>query len=109
MSKWTLREICKHTGVSRRAIQGYEKAGLVTAVEKNERGYLMYGTKEEERIQLIRLFQRLGFTITEITQIIDAPKSVLREALENQVEKLQEKKREIDVLIGRAYQLIEVL
>lgn len=30
MEEWTLREICEHTGVSRRAIQGYEKAELVS-------------------------------------------------------------------------------
>ena len=42
MANLTLQEVCKFTGVSRRAIQGYEKAGLVSATERNERGHLLY-------------------------------------------------------------------
>lgn len=34
MSEITLREVCEKLGVSRRAVQGYEKAGLVTASGK---------------------------------------------------------------------------
>lgn len=109
MEEWTLREICEHTGVSRRAIQGYEKAELVSAKGKNDRGYLMYGNKEEERIRLIKLLQQLGLSLSEIKQIIDQPKHILKEALEKRVEVLTDKKAEIDVLIGKAYQLIEEL
>ena len=41
MEDKTLHEVCEAFGVSRRAIQGYEKAGLVSASGKNERGYLL--------------------------------------------------------------------
>lgn len=51
----TLRELCEHTGVSRRAIQGYEKAGLMTAAIKNERGYLLYDSNAQDRVRMIRL------------------------------------------------------
>ncbi len=106
----TLREICELTGVSRRAVQGYEKAELVSAIDRNERGYLLYDEKSKERIELIRLFQQLGFTIKEIQMIIDAPEDdVLKAALEARVEKLNEEKLEIDVLIEKAYRLIENL
>lgn len=105
----TLREICELTDVSRRAIQGYEKAKLVSAVDRNERGYLLYDEKSKERIELIRLFQQLGFTIKEIQMIIDAPEGALKAALEARVEKLNEEKLEIDVLIEKAYRLIENL
>ena len=107
MDKWTLREISDHTGASRRAIQGYEKAGLVHAKERNDRGYLLYGSKEEERIRLIKLLQQLGFSIAVIKNMIDAPKHILKEAVAKQVEVLQDRKAEIDILIQKAYQLIE--
>ena len=42
MAEMTLRELCDSLGVSRRAVQGYEKAGLVSPEGKNERGYLLY-------------------------------------------------------------------
>lgn len=38
----TLREICEALEVSRRAIQGYEKAGLVVATGRNKYGHLLY-------------------------------------------------------------------
>lgn len=109
MAYLTLREICELTGVSRRAIQGYEKAGLVSAIDRNARGHLLYDTKSQERIQLIKLFQQLGFSIKEIQMLIDSPEDMIKEAVENQIEKLKERKDEIDLLIQKAYQLIEQL
>lgn len=41
--------------------------------------------------------------------IIDAPEGALKAALEARVEKLNEEKLEIDVLIEKAYRLIENL
>lgn len=35
MKEMTLREVCESANVSRRAVQGYEKAGLVSASGKN--------------------------------------------------------------------------
>ena len=51
MKDMTLREVCNTIGVSRRAIQGYEKESLVSATEKTNRGYLLYDTAAQERIK----------------------------------------------------------
>lgn len=105
----TLREVCDTVKVSRRAVQGYEKAGLVCASGKNRYGYLIYDAHSQERIRQIKLFQQMGFSIKEIKDIIDAPNPVLKAALEERVEKLQEKQEHLELLIGRAYELIETL
>lgn len=84
MDEITLREVCDTFGVSRRAVQGYEKAGLVSATSKNKRGYLLYDNNSQERIKKIKLFQEMGFSIKEICEIIDAPNHILRYALENE-------------------------
>ncbi len=105
----TLKQVCAETEVSRRAIQGYEKAGLVFAAARNERGYLLYDRKAVERIRLIRLLQKLDFSIKEIVQVIDAPKEIFKEALEEHVAYLEGKREEMDELIERAYQMIEEL
>ena len=62
----TLHELCDACGVSRRAVQGYEKAGLVQPSGRNVRGYLIYDSAAQERICTIRRYQRLGFQIKEI-------------------------------------------
>ncbi len=102
----TLREICETLGVSRRALQGYEKAGLVTASGRNKYGHLLYDNDAEMRISQIKFYQQLGFTIKEITVIIDAPNTVIKAALEQQVQKLREEKTEMDELIEKANQMI---
>lgn len=102
----TLREICETLGVSRRTIQGYEKAGLVVSTGRNKYGHLLYDDTAKLRIAEIKFYQQLGFTIKEITVIIDAPNVVLKAALEQQVQKLKNEKTEIDELIEKANQII---
>ena len=105
----TIRKICDTFGVSRRAIQGYEKAGLIFASGKNERGHLLYDEAAQERIKQIKFFQQAGFSIKEITNIIEAPNSTLKPALEERLQKLKEEKKTIELLIDQILKLIERL
>lgn len=105
----TLREICAAANVSRRAVQGYEKAGLVKPSGKTKRGYLIYDEKTQERIRKIKLYQELGFKIKEIKEIIDAPNDIVKEALKIQEKKLKEQGEHIEVLINKVHEMIEML
>jgi len=107
MDAMTLREICDSLGVSRRAVQGYEKVGLVKPTGKNERGHLLYDEQTRERIREIRLFQQIGFTRKEVVEIIDAPSAVRKAALERQLVCLKAKKEDVEALIQEVYRLIE--
>ena len=98
----TLREICETLEVSRRAIQGYENAGLVKATGRNKYGHLLYDDKAKERIAKIRFYQ-------DITSIIDAPNQVVRNVLEQQVQKLVKEQMKMDDLIKEANQIIDRL
>lgn len=104
-----LREICETLGISRRALQGYEKAGLVSATGRNKYGHLLYDEIAKLRISKIRFYQQLGFSLKEISSIIDAPDIVVKEVLEKQVEKLKTERRETDKLIEKANQIIAAL
>lgn len=107
MKDKTLHEVCETFGVSRRAVQGYEKAGLVSASGKNERGHLLYDKNCQERIRQIKLYQQLGFKVKEIKYLLDAPEPELKEALENQVIRLKGEKKQMEALIRKAHELIE--
>lgn len=106
---YSLQEICKALGVTRRAVQGYEKAGLVSATDRNKYGHLRYGVKEQERIRKIKFFQQLGFKIRDIKELIDAPNNFVKEALERQVLELEKEQNKLDALIKEARQLIRQL
>lgn len=80
----TLREICAAANVSRRAVQGYEKAGLVKPSGKTKRGYLIYDEKTQERIRKIKLYQELGFRNDRDALILHCTKNtslILRNSL----------------------------
>lgn len=109
MSTKTLREVCKEVGVTRRAVQGYEKVGLVSATSRNERGYLLYDEEAEEKIKKIKLFQEMGFTIREISELDSAPNHVLKAALEVRVEKLRAEHGRVNDMIGVALEMIRKL
>ena len=106
MAKMTLRELCESLGVSRRAVQGYEKAGLVSAEGKNDRGYLLYDEDAQEKINRIKLYQQFGFSIKEIKKLMEATSKELKSALEKQVVKMKGEKKKMDELIKKAEELI---
>lgn len=106
MDSMTLREMCEELGVSRRVVQGYEKAGLVSATDRNKYGHLLYDEVAMRRISQIKFYQQLGFSIKEIVNIIDAPNILVKTALEQQVEKLKKERVEINELIEKANQVI---
>lgn len=106
MNLITLKELCEMLHISRRTIQCYEKEGLMAATGKNKYGHLLYDEKAVERAKTIKFFQDLGFKIKELG-IIDASNDIKKEALENRVEELEQKKRKLEVIIEEARRLIE--
>ena len=105
----TLHEVCEEIGVSRRAVQGYEKLGLVKPSARNKYGHLLYDANTRKRISIIKDYQRLGFSLKEIENLIDAPSQVVMDALEKQVIKLQEERDEKAVLIDMARSWIDAI
>lgn len=105
----TLQEVCRTSGVTRRALQGYEAVGLVAAVDKNKYGYLLYGEKELERIKRIKFYQQIGFRVKEIKDIIDAPNHILKAALEEKLLELEVEHKKLNTLMEQAKRLIAEL
>lgn len=105
----TLREVCKAEGVTRRAVQGYEQAGLVAPTGKNERGYLLYDQSEQEKIRRVKFFQEMGFTLKEIKEISEAPKEVIRQMVERRIEELWQEIDRKENIIEMASKMLEQL
>lgn len=109
MEKKTLHEVCEALQVKRRAIQGYEKAGLVSCSDRNKYGHLLYDEQAQKRIETIKFYQQLGLSIKEICAIIDADRSVVRAMLIRQIHYLINEKKEIEDVIKKAYELLDEL
>ncbi len=70
-----IHELSKRTGLSAHTIRFYEKSGLIKgtrdeSVQSNN--YLHYDEATVERLHLVRDAKSIGFTISEISQLIDA-------------------------------------
>ena len=105
----TLSEVCSVLEVSRRAVQGYENAGLVSASGKNKYGHLLYDEEAQRRIKQIRLLQQLGFRVKEIKDIIDAPAEVAAEAIKRQIEQMDDIIRQKEDAVRQAREWIKKL
>ena len=105
----TLSEVCSVLEVSRRAVQGYENAGLVSATGKNKYGHLLYDEDAQRRIKQIRLLQQLGFRVKEIKDIIDAPSEVAAEAIKRQIEQMDDIIRQKEEAVRQAREWIKKL
>lgn len=105
----TIRQITETYGISRRAIQGYEKAGLISSSGTTKYGHLLYDEAMQERIRLIKFYQQTRFTLKEITDIIDMPNAALKPILESRLKNLQEYHEDIRLLIDRLTELIRTL
>lgn len=105
----TLRQVCIELKVSRRAVQGYEKAGLVAASGKNKYGHLLYGEPERERIRLVRFYQQLGFRLKEIKKLLDADGPVRKATLQAKVAELEKEDIHLRELIRQAKEYIAAL
>ena len=66
----TVNEVSKLTGVSIRALQYYDKIGLLHPAEYTEAGYRLYDDTALERLQQILLFRELEFSLKEIQSIL---------------------------------------
>lgn len=99
----TLNEVVEIVGLTRRAIQEYEKAGLADKPTiTNKYGYLLYDTPAIERLWQLRFYKELGYNMTEIDKL-DKNKMLNTESeLERIILELTEKREKLDNLINIA-------
>ena len=98
----TVTEVSKLTGVSIRALQYYDKIGLLKPTEYTESGYRLYDDTALERLQQILLFRELEFPLKEIKEILSGPNFDKNKALEQQITLLTMKKEHLENLISFA-------
>lgn len=106
MQQKTLREVCNMVGVTRRAVQGYEKIGLVASSGKNKYGYLLYDEKAVEKIRTIKQYQEFGFMVKEIKELLEVSEEVYVEMMNVKMNVMKQKFMELEANIGRMEELL---
>ena len=101
----TVHEVSKLTGVSIRALQYYDKIGLLKPTGYTQSGYRLYDDTALETLQQILLFRELEFPLKEIKTIISSADFDREKALEQQITLLTMKKEHLENLISLAREI----
>lgn len=101
----TVHEVSELTGVSVRALQYYDKIGLLHPAARTAAGYRLYDERDLSRLQQILLFRELEFSLKDIRRILDSPRYDQARALRQQVELLELKRDHLNDLIDMAKRL----
>jgi MerR family gold-responsive transcriptional activator of gol and ges genes len=64
-------KLSKAVGISAKMIRYYEQIGLIPTVGRNNSGYRSYNAQDVERLKFIRKSRTLGFSVSEITDLLD--------------------------------------
>lgn len=104
----TLNEVADIVGLTRRAIQEYEVAGLAKKPEtKNKYGYLLYDTPDIEQLWQLRFYKELGYNIPKIQSVFADKSYNTEEELGKVINELAEKKKKIENMINIATMMKE--
>lgn len=104
---YTIGDLSREFGVTLRALRFYEDKGMITP--KREGLTRIYSRADRSRLEVILKGKRLGFTLSEISEMVAAHDrqgeaaahglKLSREKCLQQIEHLEEQKRELDAAI----------
>jgi MerR family mercuric resistance operon transcriptional regulator len=93
----TIGQLAEDAGVNVETVRFYERKGLITQPSRPETGYRRYDQQTSRRIRFIREAQELGFSLTEIRQLLSLrvdPKTScaqVKDAAESKIVSIDEK------------------
>lgn len=98
----TVHEVSRRTGVTIRALQYYDRIGLLPPTAVTEAGYRLYDGAALLTLQQILLFRELEFPLGDIKRILNDPSFDRKKALEQQIRLLKLKRERLDRIIDLA-------
>ena len=70
MTRFTIGQLAQQAGVNIESIRYYERRGLIPEPPRLASGYRQYSKDDITRIQFIKRAQALGFSLTEIAELL---------------------------------------
>ncbi len=101
VARYTVGKLAQTVNVSSDTVRLYEKLGLLPKAMRGENRYRYFSEDSVQRIQLIRKFQNIGFTLEEIAGLLDLLHNAplicpeVKEALEQKNFHLEKQIREL--------------
>lgn len=96
---YTVKDLSRITGLTPRTLRYYDAVGLLCPRRGTENDYRLYGPEEVDRLQQILLYREMGLPLEEIKRLLDVPGFDREAALREHLQRLRERRREVDALI----------
>ena len=84
----TVHEVSRLTGVSIRALQYYDRIGLLRPSARTAAGYRLYGDEDIAKLRQILLYRELEFPLKEIRELLSLPQAEQKSHLSGQIRRL---------------------
>jgi len=94
-------ELAARTGLTVRTLHHYDELGLLAPARRTAAGHRLYGEEQVMRLQQIVALRGLGFSLEEITQMLERPDLSPQRALRLRLERLREQIDEQQALCDR--------
>lgn len=87
--EWSILELARLVGVTRRTLRHYAEIGLLTPTRVSKQGYRYYGEAELLRLQRVLLLREMGFGLPAIREVVDRSRDDVSVSLRRHLEWLR--------------------
>lgn len=107
MTGMTVSQLAQQAGVEPHVVRYYSREGLLNPQRNPGNGYMLFDEGDIHRLHFIRLAKSLGYTLTEIEEILrdaelgESPCPKVRDILAHRIEETRQKVRELSALQKR--------
>lgn len=97
---YTVNDITKITGITRRTLHYYDEIGLLKATSLSSHGYRLYDVSDFEKLQIILFLKEMNLPLKDISDILQSTKQEQNKILEHHYEILSRKKQKLENMMS---------
>lgn len=102
MEALTVGQVAETFGVTVRTLHHYDEVGLLHPSERTAAGYRLYTGADQERLGTIVVYRRLGFSLEEIGELLDADGAEV-------IDHLRRQRDEVTARLAQMSDLVEAI
>lgn len=105
----TIKQVSKASGATVRALQHYDRIGLLSPGSRSSSGYRLYGEEDLIKLQQVLLLKSMGFGLKDIAGMVSAAASDRETSLKKHRAMLAEKLGQLNSLIRLVDRSLEAI
>ncbi|WP_394617478.1 MerR family transcriptional regulator [Lentzea sp. JNUCC 0626] len=106
MTRWSVGDLAKASGLTVRTLHHYDEIGLVVASERTSSGHRRYTPDDVRRLYQVRSLRQLGLSLEEVRSALSRSDS-LRPLFEAQLAALTAQAQQVEALRSRLTALLD--